>query len=180
MYVMRPPNTGWVTGLQKFVADLPDKFIMAEIGSYAGESTTIFAQRASRIYAIDPWVNYVEKNPTQMVSMQDLPEAEAAFDKVLARFPSIIIKVRGYSADVVKDVPDKSLDVVYIDGNHEYKHVIEDVNIWTPKIKVGGVIAGHDYADNIYHDVKRAINEMFGKPDKVYDDMSWAKWLRTS
>lgn len=40
---------------------------------------------------------------------------------------------------------DWSLDFVYIDANHTYEAVVEDISLWYPKIKSGGILAGHDY-----------------------------------
>ena len=53
-----------------------------------------------------------------------------------------------FSADAAKMVPDGSLDFVYIDGNHGYDAVLDDLMAWTPKVKEGGFIAGHDYRIN--------------------------------
>lgn len=39
----------------------------------------------------------------------------------------------------------ESLDFVYIDANHSYEHVKKDLELWFPKVKKGGVFAGHDY-----------------------------------
>jgi hypothetical protein len=40
---------------------------------------------------------------------------------------------------------DESLDFVYIDGNHQFKYVAEDLATWSSKLKKGGILAGHDY-----------------------------------
>ena len=40
---------------------------------------------------------------------------------------------------------DNSLDFVYIDANHSYDHIKKDLELWYPKVKKGGVFAGHDY-----------------------------------
>lgn len=47
--------------------------------------------------------------------------------------------------EAVKDFTDNSLDFVYIDGNHQLQYVIEDITQWSKKLKVGGIISGHDY-----------------------------------
>lgn len=51
------------------------------------------------------------------------------------------------SMDAVKQVADESLDFVYIDALHDYIHVTEDITAWNAKVRVGGVIAGHDWGD---------------------------------
>jgi hypothetical protein len=47
------------------------------------------------------------------------------------------------SVDAAEDIPD-NLDFVYIDGNHKYEFVKQDIEAYYPKIKIGGVIGGHD------------------------------------
>ena len=42
---------------------------------------------------------------------------------------------------------DESLDFIYIDANHAYDFVVEDINLWFPKLKKGGIFSGHDYLD---------------------------------
>ena len=65
----------------------------------------------------------------------------------------------GYSNDIVKKFQDGWLDFVYIDANHQYEYVLEDIKLWTPKVKKGGVIGGHDYHSSA--GVKQAVNEVY-------------------
>lgn len=71
-------------------------------------------------------------------------------------------------------VPNKSLDFVFIDADHSYDGVKDDIFNWGPKVKDGGWILGHDY-NNERFGVKRAVDEYFG--DQVimeFDDDIWA------
>lgn len=43
-------------------------------------------------------------------------------------------------------VRDESLDFVYIDGNHKFECVADDINAWFPKVRTGGIVSGHDYS----------------------------------
>lgn len=69
--------------------------------------------------------------------------------------------VKAYSMDAVKDFADDSLDFVFIDGNHEFRQVVDDIDEWSRKVKKGGVIMGHDFTlvDNGYEriDVEPAV-----------------------
>jgi hypothetical protein len=47
--------------------------------------------------------------------------------------------------EAVKNFKDNSLDFVYVDGNHYLQSVINDLTEWTKKVKINGIIAGHDY-----------------------------------
>ena len=49
------------------------------------------------------------------------------------------------SKDVVSWFPDDWADLIFIDGAHDYKNVKRDIREWLPKIRSGGVLAGHDY-----------------------------------
>jgi len=53
--------------------------------------------------------------------------------------------LRGDSMDMVWQVPEQSLDFVYIDGNHEFDYVMSDIIWWARRVRYGGIIAGHDF-----------------------------------
>lgn len=55
------------------------------------------------------------------------------------------VYIRKYSADALKDIPNGSLDFVYIDANHEFAYFAFDIVNWTKKVRIGGIVAGHDY-----------------------------------
>ena len=75
------------------------------------------------------------------------------------------------STQYANQIEDESVDFIYIDGNHQYLSVMEDLTIWNKKIKIGGVIAGHDFS---WSPVSRAIYEFFDRaPVSVFEDGSW-------
>ena len=57
------------------------------------------------------------------------------------------------------DFEDNSIDAIYIDGNHSYEAVIEDIKNWSPKVKQGGLIIGDDYLT--FEGVKKAVNDFY-------------------
>ena len=61
------------------------------------------------------------------------------------------------SVEAAKRVEDGSLDFVFIDGDHSYDGCKRDIAAWTPKVKLGGWIGGHDYSER--WGVKRAVDE---------------------
>ena len=80
--------------------------------------------------------------------------------------------IKKYSMDAVKDFEDESLDFVFIDGNHTFEYVINDIAEWSKKIRPGGIISGHDFwnsADGFGHlrlDIDRFIKNL-NPVDKV-------------
>jgi len=78
---------------------------------------------------------------------------------------------------------DGVLDWVYLDGRHHYEAVLEDIQVWLPKIRKGGVMAGHDYsghepkhAKRTCIEVKQAVDEFFGDLVETYDSGSIKSW----
>jgi hypothetical protein len=160
------------TGLVQMIREFyKPHFVMAEIGSYSGGSTEMFALFCAKVFAIDCWAD--NDNPGQDgVNTEDalnrLVAAEKVFDEKMAAYPHVI-KVRKLSTVAFKDFADDSLDALYIDGNHEYKNVCKDIAYWYPKVKMGGIISGHDYYENI----KLAVDNCLGVPAHQYPDASW-------
>jgi hypothetical protein len=63
---------------------------------------------------------------------------------------------------------DESLDFVYIDANHAYDFVKQDIELWYPKVKKGGYLWGHDYIDlDWYNDPNFAEN---GKDKHIWSN----------
>jgi len=76
-------------------------------------------------------------------------ERNAGFDVKLLKMTSM---------DGLHHVPDGSLDFVYIDGNHDFDHCMQDIIEWSKKVKRGGIVSGHDYYDFKYAGVKLAVD----------------------
>jgi SAM-dependent methyltransferase len=96
----------------------------------------------------------------------------------------------GLSWEMASHYTDCSLDAVFIDADHTYNSVSKDIDAWLPKVKIGGVIAGHDYTNynlnGIEFGVIKAVNERFKRfevwPGSLYesDDIMngqfWPVW----
>ena len=67
---------------------------------------------------------------------------------------------------------DESLDAVFIDADHSYEAVKMDIQNWMPKVRKGGILAGHDY-NSAWPGVIRAVNEIFPEAQKI--DSCWLK-----
>jgi hypothetical protein len=146
--------------------------VMAEIGCYTGESTEFFNKcgKFKEIYSIDPWESNVDYNE---LPLDNMDVVEQLFDKRIATFKTLVHKIRETSMQAVNRFSDSFFDFVYIDGNHEYDYVKEDIVKWLPKVKLNGIIAGHDY-NHAYEGVIQAVDEIFGKDNiRLFPDSSW-------
>ena len=157
-----------IWGLNNLVDFLPGG-IMTEIGSYSGESSIIFATKFDKVYCIDPWDDNI-------CIMDNIPmdQIESSFDERCSKFDNIF-KIKGTGNSSVNQFENKSLDFVYIDADHSYSAVLQDINTWIPKIKDGGYIGGHDYG--LGFGVEKAVDEKFGIPDEIFVDGCWIKRL---
>lgn len=97
------------------------------------------------------------------------------FQEILVRtknFKNINI-IRKTFKKAVNEFTDQSLDIVFIDARHDYEYVSEDIRIWLPKIKIGGVLCGHDYSLR-YFGVVEAVNKIIGYDNvDIKIDATW-------
>jgi hypothetical protein len=108
---------------------------------YKGQFSEKFCQAGLKLYAVDAWLIYPDYQGTGGQERMEL--LYEGTKKTLAPYDCTII--RKTSMEALADVPDESLDFVYIDGNHDFRYVAEDISEWSKKVRVGGAVSGHDY-----------------------------------
>jgi predicted O-methyltransferase YrrM len=145
---------------------------MIEIGSYVGESTTIFANRIGQVLCIDPFENDYDPNDAAC-HHADFSDVYEAFRSNTKLFTNINL-IRKRSDDAIDDLKGQMFDLVYIDGMHTYEQVKKDIENYKQFIKPDGYICGHDFSHN-WPDVIKAVYESVGAPDKTFQDTSWLK-----
>ena len=93
------------------------------------------------LYGVDAWDTY--EGYREHVTQEKL---DGFYDNVIHKMQLYNYSViRGYSMDIVDSFDDGELDFVYIDANHTFPHFSQDLYYWEKKVRVGGMIAGHDY-----------------------------------
>jgi len=156
------------------LAQIPENAICAEIGVYKGHfSDLIWERNPKKLHLIDPWK--FELDPSYAASWYggSLGRSQAYMDaiyrSVVRRFRAAIksgaIEVhRGSSAKCCAQFSDDYFDWVYIDGNHQYDFVKQDLEMYLPKVKRHGLIAGDDYGTpGWWQDgVTQAVDEAVG------------------
>lgn len=116
----------------------------AEIGVERGLYTEALckANPQAAIYAIDAWQAY--SGYREHVSQEKLDGFYEEAKARLSGYPSCKL-MRRFSMNAVKLFPTCSLDFVYIDSNHDFRHVVDDLAEWSKRVRPGGIVAGHDY-----------------------------------
>jgi predicted O-methyltransferase YrrM len=79
---------------------------------------------------------------------------------------NVVNIIKGHSIEVVNRYENESIDFCFIDGSHEYEDVKKDILAYLPKVKKGGILAGHDY-DRIWQGVINAVDEILGKVEVI-------------
>lgn len=120
----------------------------AKIGVEVGTDHGQYAQQLLEgipdlnLTCVDPYVAYTEGNDVK--TQEDVNKIYEEAKSRIYKYPNSII-FRDTSMNVVKDFKDNTFDFVFVDGNHSYSYVLEDITEWYKKVKPGGIIAGHDY-----------------------------------
>jgi hypothetical protein len=138
---------------------LPSNPVTAELGVAEGFfSTEILSKWNPALhYAVDNWSPIGDKGDGSFPKEWHDKNYEDAM-KRMDPFKKVVKILRGPTWRMCQHVPDKTLDIVYIDADHSYEGVKKDLEAWYPKVKPGGVIAGHDFINPAYG-VSQAVNE---------------------
>ena len=112
------------------------------------------------LYSIDPW-EASAYDPEAYGVIREQIEYDSLFAEASIRLdPYNCTIMRMESMEAAKKIKDGSLDFVYIDANHDFPGITNDLHTWKKKVRVGGIIAGHDYCYFSYkkfNHVKRVI-----------------------
>ena len=120
----------------------------AEIGVYRGSYSKSLLKYNPKLHLIgvDLWESYPGFKDFEKNDLKD------AYNEALKNVEGYNCQmIKGWSEEVVKTIPDESLDFVFIDCNHAYEYVVWDIANWSKKVKKGGIIYGHDFDDYSNH-----------------------------
>jgi len=156
---------------------LPANPVIASLGVAEGlfDRDMLKYWKAGKLYSVDLW----GKIPGQ--------SGDGGFENdwhemnyqnalgLFKEFGSKSVVLRGISWEMAVHVPDESLDLLYIDCCHEYGCVKNDLAAWFPKVKKGGVIAGHDISNKMYG-VEQAVWEFTNQLGVKYEIIPEQGW----
>lgn len=144
-----------------------------EIGVYKAKTSIALLNAFPDLYLslVDPWKEWEEgssyrKHKRTGSHTQDKWDEvyNEAMQNISDEHRAIVCKMT--SEEAVDLFKDKSLDFCFLDGDHTYEKVKEDIKLWTPKVREGGVYTGHDYGGR-YRGVMKAVNKAFGRVNVI-------------
>jgi hypothetical protein len=152
------------TAINKF----PTNSHFVEIGSWLGKSSSFMAVEIAnsnkniKFDCVDTWLGSTEHTSANSNCFHSATtKIDGLYNLFLTNTNSVkhIIKpIRLSSLDAVNTYQNNSLDFVFIDASHDYENVKADILAWYPKVKPGGILAGHDYNTG-WKGVINAVNE---------------------
>lgn len=129
-------------GLTRLFAELGFR-VGAEIGVEQGRFSAEICRDnpGVKLFCVDPWLAYTRyKDEVSQAKLDGFyQDAQTRLAPYNVRF------IRATSMEAVKQFEPGTLDFVYIDGNHEYRYVVDDIDEWSRVVRPGGIVAGHDY-----------------------------------
>jgi hypothetical protein len=139
----------------------PEKSHFVEVGSWKGMSSTFMAveiinsEKDIKFDCVDLFEYVESQNDISKDMCENLYDI---FLKNIEPVKHIINPIKDYSLKASKLYENESVDFIFIGASHDYDNVIKDLYAWFPKLKIGGIIAGHDYG---CEGVNKAVNEFF-------------------
>ncbi len=163
------PVFGWMVDDQlKFLEKTASRFeTILEMGAWKGRLTYQLLKTGKKIYVVDTFLGSPLEESERAAQGVDIYK----IFRENVGFPDNLEVFRMDSLDAAKLFPDKSIDMVFLDGTHTYDQIKMDIRAWLPKTKK--MISGHDY---YWPGVKKGIHEMLGGNIELFDGI-WYKEL---
>lgn len=127
-----------------------------EVGVYRGDfSTQLYMHSPKRLHLVDPWNSAICEGHVTATA-EDFEYVKDLFkDCHSVKFH------QNYSQQASLEFDDGYADLVYLDGDHSYDAVLADIDCWWPKVRKGGILAGHDIFVVDHIGVTQAVLEIF-------------------
>jgi hypothetical protein len=142
----------------EMINSFPKNQIIAELGVFKGEFSKIIYEvcKPKELLLVDLFEGYFgsgdkDGNNYHHVQLEDEMLNIINFFKN----DSTVKIIKDSTINFLNSIPNNYLDIVYIDADHSYSSVLSDLNLSYHKVKIGGLICGHDYI----HDAGRAVND---------------------
>lgn len=163
-----------------------DYRIVGEIGVGHGRTSKKILKKCSGVktyWAVDRWIHYISGDRYKRYSDDDWELMYTNVCNLTKWFPSLRV-LRMESVKAARLFPSNYFDLLFIDADHSYESVKVDTTVWMPKVKIGGLFCGHDYADSRengtyrkkYRGVVQAVDEIVGRENlMLLSGNIWAK-----
>lgn len=150
---------------------------IVEVGSWVGRTAIAMADAGAEVTCVDPWReygNYADVLSAAYAQYGSEHVYNTFLRNIGTRKDRSIHPVRKTSLAAAAAMKEQ-VDMVFIDANHEYEFVKQDIEAWLPHVRPGGIIAGHDYGFAMFPGVKQAVDELFPAGVSVLGTVWWTR-----
>ena len=160
----------------------PNSGVWVEIGSFIGKSISYIyckslqENKKYEFHTVDPFLSHIE---TENFYKSFKIDGNNLYEEFLKNIKTIKDKINYYkntSVEVSKKFNDESVDVIYIDGAHDYNSVREDIKSWYPKMKKTGIMSFDDYLSP-HIGVKNAVDEFIIEKNLKLNTIGWTAFV---
>lgn len=150
---------GWLSEdeaitLYELALGLPhERPVAVEIGSWLGKSSLVLSKGLKgktepKLYCIDPFNGDADEVDRAMYGREMRKMNRTLKETFLDNMKKhgvldVVRPMEGYSFEFAADFKEP-INLLFIDGNHDYEAVLQDYEQWSPLVKPGGMIAFHD------------------------------------
>ena len=150
---------------------------VAELGLWKGRTILHILQNCPdvRYIGVDEWQQRPEREGIpggQTYEQWDMVGLETHVRKVVSSYSDRCTILKMSTTEASKLVADASLDLVFIDADHSESAVRTDIENWLPKVRPGGILAGHDYD---WPTVRKVADEQFTNIATGPDNLWWVR-----
>jgi len=145
--------------LYETAQSMPENALVVEVGSFKGRSSVAICEGLSRVagarfVAVDPWRRIrMTDDELYEVGAPDEDEIYSRFLRNTGPY-DFVRPMRMSSLEAAPEFADASIDWLFIDGDHSFDAVRADLRAWSPKVKLLGLVSGHDHT---WFDVRWAV-----------------------
>lgn len=124
-----------------------DNLIGVEIGVEKGLGSYWLLSNLNiqKLFGVDPYVAYSDPDVNHYNNVGQATSNKQEAEQLLRGYDNFKL-IQSTSDDAVCLFEDGSLDFVFIDGQHTHEQCKKDIINYYPKVKLGGLVSGHDYS----------------------------------
>jgi predicted O-methyltransferase YrrM len=118
-----------------------------EVGSWCGDSTVVIARVAQdcggHVFCVDWWKGNVGTELAEIASAEDV---FAVFWERIRRLglEDVVVPIRGPSELAAQVLAPGTFDLIFLDADHSYDGILNDIRHYAPLVRAGGILCGHD------------------------------------
>jgi predicted O-methyltransferase YrrM len=136
--------------------------VFVEVGSWKGRSTSFIGKicnaNGTRLVCVDHWRGSRDVLAARYAAALAVEDVEQTFRDNMSALGITVEVIAAPSTEAAAQLEPASVDRVFLDASHDGASVAEDLRVWSERLRPGGLLAGHDYADK-HPEVRAAVDE---------------------